>query len=305
MLRNVLFAAFVLSFALVLPAFAVDEVLVEYYQGSYHFDYQQWPWGSYSGTFDAEGEILDPNVGWAEGQTESVGGHEEVLSDTLTVWGYGAVLNEDGTVDVAAVFIRSTDSELLPGTYPVDTNDYMTEFAFFDNVGDFEIPDQGGDIAAWLDTLDADQKFFGTSGSITVTQIDEEGFVGTFTGSMADPYDFKIITVDNAYFDMDGHTVTGASEAPALAVQGNFPNPFNPKTTLRFELSRPGALRVSIFDLSGRELRVLADGHFDAGPVELIWNGRDRRDRELPGGVYLYRIESAGAATGGKMVMVK
>jgi hypothetical protein len=305
MLRIGAILTVILCISLAMPVFAEDEVLVEYYQGSYHFDYEQWPWGSYSGTFDAMGEILDPDSGWAEGQTQSVGGRLEVMGDTLTVWGYGAVLNPDETVDVAAVFTRTGGTELLPGTYSVDTTNYMTLFAFFDDVGEFEIPEEGGDMAAWLDSLEADQKFFSTSGSITITEVDEDGFAGTFTGSMADPFDFTIITVDNASFDMDGQAPTDAPEIPAFAVHGSFPNPFNPKTTLRFEMPKSGDLHVSVFDLSGREMRVLADGWFDAGATELIWDGRDRQNRPLPGGVYLYKIETPGAVATGKMVMLK
>ncbi len=303
MLRKGAYFLILTSLVFSLPAFAQDQVLVEYYQGSYHFDYEQWPWGSYNGTFDATGEILDPINGWAEGQTESVGGRMETISDTLTVWGYGAVLNPDETVDVAAVFTRTAGSEILPGTYSVDTSNYMTIFGFFDDVGEFEIPD--GDIAGWLDTLEATHKFFSTSGSITFTEVDENGLAGTFTGSMADPYDFTIVTVDNASFDMDGHTVTGLPETPAFAALGNFPNPFNPKTTLRFEMPVDGYLNVRVFDVRGRELRVLADDFVGAGPVELVWDGRDARDRTLPGGVYLYKIDTPTGSDSGKMVMLK
>jgi hypothetical protein len=305
MLRKCVLLTVTTAMLLSLPALAQDQVLVEYYQGSYHFDYEQWPWGGYNGTFDAMGEILDPDLGWAEGQTQSVGGRLEVMSDTLTVWGYGAVLNPDATVDVAAVFTRTAGTELLPGNYPVDTTNFMTIFGFFDNVAEFEIPEEGGDMSAWLDTLEADQKFFSTSGSITITQVDEDGFAGTFTGSMADPGDFTIITVDNASFNMDGQAVTDAPELPAFAAHGNFPNPFNPKTTLRFEMPHAGYLRARVFDVRGREVRVLADDWFDAGASELVWDGRDQKNHELPGGVYLYKIETPSGVANGKMVMVK
>jgi len=305
MLRKYVFLAASIAMLLALPALSQDEVIAVYYQGSYHFDYQQWPFGSYSGTFDATGEILDPDLGWAEGQTQSVGGRMEIMSDTLTVWGYGAKLNADATVDVAAIFTRTAGSELLPGTYPVDISDYMTIYGFFDDVEAFEIPGEGEDMSDWLANLVADHKFFSTSGSITFSEIDENGLAGTFTGSMADPDDFTIITVDNASFDMDGQAVTDVPELPAFAIHGNFPNPFNPKTTLRFEMSHAGYVRARVFDVNGREVRVLTEDWFDVGAKELVWDGRDAQSRELPGGVYLYNIETPGGVASGKMVMVK
>ncbi|MBC8367891.1 T9SS type A sorting domain-containing protein [bacterium] len=305
MLRRCVFLTVFIAMLMALPALSQDEVLAEYYQGSYHFDYQQWPFGSYSGTFDATGEILDPDLGWAEGQTQSVGGRMEIMSDTLTVWGYGAKLNADTTVDVAAIFTRTAGTELLPGNYPVDTTNFLTIYGFFDNVAAFEIPGEGEDMAEWLANLVADHKFFSTSGSITFTEIDENGLAGTFTGSMADPGDFTIITVDNASFDMDGQAVTDAPELPAFASHGNFPNPFNPKTTLRFEMPHAGYIRARVFDVTGREVRVLAEDWFDAGAKELVWDGRDAKNHNLPGGVYLYKIETPGGVVSGKMVMIK
>jgi len=305
MRRMRLFVVLLVAGLWALPVLAQDQVLVEYYQGSYHFDYDQWPFGGYGGTFDAAGEILDPDIGWAEGQTESVGGRMEVLSDTLTTWAYGAILNADTTVDVAAVFVRTAGATLNPGNYPVDLDDYMALYAFFDNVSDFTIPEEGGNMAEWLANLVADHTFFATTGSITITQIDEEGLAGSFTGLMADPGDFTIVSVSNASFAMDGQVPTDVPDAPAFASRGSFPNPFNPKTTLRFEMPEAGRLSVRVFDAAGRELAMLADGSFPAGAQELIWDGRDAAGRPLPGGVYLYRIESDFGSASGKMTLLK
>ncbi|MBK8166903.1 MAG: T9SS type A sorting domain-containing protein [bacterium] len=83
------------------------------------------------------------------------------------------------------------------------------------------------------------------------------------------------------------------------------PNPFNPSTTLRFEVASPGPVRVEICDLRGRVVRALADRVMAAGPAQLPWDGRDDRGATLPSGIYLARL-TAGDATGAtKLVLAK
>lgn len=78
-----------------------------------------------------------------------------------------------------------------------------------------------------------------------------------------------------------------AEELPpaCLALEQNFPNPFNPRTRFRFSLPRAGTLRLSIFDVGGREVARLWDGHREAGWWEADW-----QPRGLPSGVYLARL---------------
>lgn len=300
--RIIITAAAVLLIANV--AAAQDQVLATYFEGDYSFDYNQWPFGSYDGTHAATGVILDPGIGWEPGQTESAGGRLETRADTLTAWAYGARLNADTTVDMGALFIRSATGSLSPGNYSIDITNYTVMFAFMDDISNFSIPEEGADMAAFISSLEADQKFFGTTGGIDVTQVDEFGFRGTFSGTMTDPGDLKIISISNAMFDLEG-SPTSAPELPALvADHAAWPSPFNPKTTVGFSLAEASHVRVSVHDLRGRRLSLLADGWREAGRVELNWNATDERGEVLPAGVYLYRIRTAAGSEAGKMVLL-
>lgn len=82
-------------------------------------------------------------------------------------------------------------------------------------------------------------------------------------------------------------------ETPTRAVlAANTPNPFNPSTTLAFDLPADGRARVDVYDVQGRRVRRLYDGAAPAGRTRVTWDGRDDRGRGLPSGTYLARLAS-------------
>jgi hypothetical protein len=86
----------------------------------------------------------------------------------------------------------------------------------------------------------------------------------------------------------------------SLTLDQNYPNPFNPATTITFTLREAGNVRLAVYDLSGRQVAVVADRHFPAGDhVETFRAG------ELPSGTYVYRLESAGHQVSRSMVLMK
>jgi flagellar hook assembly protein FlgD len=84
------------------------------------------------------------------------------------------------------------------------------------------------------------------------------------------------------------------------------PNPLNPTATLTFSTSRAGVVRVSVFDLRGRLVRVVEPGvRLDAGYHDLPLDGRNERGDALPSGAYFYRIEATEGVETGRFVIVK
>lgn len=93
--------------------------------------------------------------------------------------------------------------------------------------------------------------------------------------------------------------------APALVLHPGRPNPFNPATTIAFELGAAGPVRVTIHDARGRLVRELVDDVRGAGAHAVTWDGRDERGRALPSGVYLCRLQGGGTETTSKLVLAK
>ncbi len=94
-------------------------------------------------------------------------------------------------------------------------------------------------------------------------------------------------------------------QAPARLMVAQ-PNPFNPQTTIHYELFQAGNVRLEIFDVAGRLVRTLRNDVLEtAGQGEAVWNGRDDAGREMPSGTYLYRLKLDGFADTQRMTLVR
>lgn len=80
----------------------------------------------------------------------------------------------------------------------------------------------------------------------------------------------------------------------------NYPNPFNPTTKIRFETPVSGNVKLSIYDISGKELEILLNGRMNSGAYEYQWNASN-----YPSGVYFYKLETAGFSKTMKMTLLK
>ena len=91
--------------------------------------------------------------------------------------------------------------------------------------------------------------------------------------------------------------VEGEQTLPVdFALYANAPNPFNPATVVSYALPRAGEARLTIYNLLGQEIAVLASGAQTAGNHAVHWDGRDGRGRLVASGVYLYRLEATDGA---------
>ncbi len=98
----------------------------------------------------------------------------------------------------------------------------------------------------------------------------------------------------------------GPSKAPAVfALHQNFPNPFNPSTTIAFDLPTPGRVNLSVYNLRGQLVRTLVDGEMPAGYQKVVWDGKDNSGSVAANGQYLFRISSEGRVFTKKMLLLK
>lgn len=107
-----------------------------------------------------------------------------------------------------------------------------------------------------------------------------------------------------------GSVVTGVElqapvAPPAARLAQNTPNPFNPRTTIRFHLDAAGPARLMVFDVSGRRVATLVDRPLPAGDGRVEWDGRDNAGHAVASGVYFYRLDVPGSSDSRPMVLLR
>ena len=92
-----------------------------------------------------------------------------------------------------------------------------------------------------------------------------------------------------------------SADVPAnFELKQNYPNPFNPATKLRIQIAKLGNVRVTVYDITGREISKLVNGQLKPGSYEISWDASN-----FPSGVYFYRMETDGFAESKKMILLK
>jgi hypothetical protein len=91
----------------------------------------------------------------------------------------------------------------------------------------------------------------------------------------------------------------------ALRLHPCRPNPFNPRTTIKFDLPEAESVRLAVFDLAGRLVRMLVDENRSPGTYEVAWDGRDTEGREVGSGTYLARLEAGGNVEVMRMALLR
>jgi endonuclease I len=113
--------------------------------------------------------------------------------------------------------------------------------------------------------------------------------------------------IDRPEFAASMYVTTGVGEAQGgrISLRQNVPNPFSPSTAISFVMPRKGSVRVAIYDVSGRLVRVLADGEYPEGENGLVWDRTDAQGRSVASGVYFCRMRSGEFEEQRKMVLLK
>ncbi len=89
-----------------------------------------------------------------------------------------------------------------------------------------------------------------------------------------------------------------------FALHPNFPNPFNPETTISFEMPEPSKVRILIFNRLGQKVRTLLNENKAAGRYNVIWNGTDDVGNKVSSGIYFYQIETEKLIATKKMILI-
>lgn len=91
----------------------------------------------------------------------------------------------------------------------------------------------------------------------------------------------------------------------SFALHANYPNPFNPSTSISFDLMNSTDITLTVYDLLGNRIATLAQGNYPAGTSQVEWNGLSSDGQSLPSGIYFYRLQAGAESQSRKMMLLK
>ena len=190
--------------------------------------------------------------------------------------------------------VKSVSFELNPTPYSRDEK--VSPYALF---GDIDGDYFGGSFATGSNTITA-TPFMDVEGNM---QGDARSITFEVTG--VNPGAAPLVTGHHEEAVRNREVIAlqdeGDSNVPdSFELEGNYPNPFNPTTTITFSVPESSPVRLAVFDMLGREVRVLVDGNVSAGSTEVVFDAAG-----LPTGTYLYRLTTPQSTIVRKMLLVK
>ena len=93
--------------------------------------------------------------------------------------------------------------------------------------------------------------------------------------------------------------------SPVRLEASNYPNPFNPVTTISYSLPEDSQISISIYNIKGQKVKTLVTGTQPAGSYNVTWNGKDESGKDVTSGIYFYKLRTQNNETTRKMLLLK
>lgn len=123
-------------------------------------------------------------------------------------------------------------------------------------------------------------------------------------GIPPDPYIYKTYVYSTGLTTSanDGNNKTTPME---YRLEQNFPNPFNPTTTIRYSLTSPEKVSIRIYDVSGQLLKEFNNEHSQSGDYDVVWDGKNNFGEKVSSGAYFYQLNVGNYTGAKKMILLK
>ncbi len=136
-------------------------------------------------------------------------------------------------------------------------------------------------------------------------QLENLIFGQTYTIGISAVYDLgesEIVTLEFIYVG----TEAGNNIATVTELKGNYPNPFNPATTISFSVAQTSPfVTLAIFNIKGQKVKTLVDEILPAGNHTIVWNGEDENGKSVSSGVYFYKMKAGQYTATKKIILMK
>ena len=174
-------------------------------------------------------------------------------------------------------------------------------------------------LVSWLPSMDDDFQYYNLEKDTDETFQNAQSF-NTGQNSFADSdiedgmmYFYRVRAADYSGNWSDYSEIVqlstlsndNANVAERFMLHQNFPNPFNPITTLRYDLPKDSFVIIRVFDMSGNEVKTLVNETKGAGFNSVQWNAINNQGEPISAGVYLYSIEADDFIQTRKMILLK
>ena len=90
-----------------------------------------------------------------------------------------------------------------------------------------------------------------------------------------------------------------------FALHTNYPNPFNPETTIEFDVARAGKVKLAVYNLLGQQIKILSDGQLNPGSYRVTWDGTNDSGAAVSSGIYFLRMSAGSFAQHRRMLLMK
>lgn len=218
---------------------------------------------------------------------------------------YLTVLKNDATVVLSSLEITDNDNaQPLSPVLAVSNHNYL--------------------VAGWLDRREINQRvyyqvlddayqFLGSNQAVSsaIPEIMLSPTVSAFNGrawfgwvdSRTDG--FNIYATNFIYLPTNVNDDNGNVVPKGFSLNQNYPNPFNPSTEITFSLPVKGNITLSVYNMLGQSVAILAQGMFQAGEHTAWWNGKSKNGQPVSSGMYFYRLQTDSYSETKKMILLK
>ncbi len=281
------------------------------------------------GDFDVlSASIFDDKVAWYE-NLDGLGtfGNQRIISTNSD--GARCVISTDidgdGDEDVISasfwadmiVWFENLDGSGNFGTQNIITTDAIEVnhiwFADLDNDGDQDVLSASNedDDISWYENLDGMGNFGSKqiiwsyawgARAVFAEDLNDDGFVDVLSAS----------SLDNTiawYRNGTGTSVTPWKDTQSIPISEsiltNYPNPFNPTTTISFSIQNNSNVELTVFNIKGQRVKQLISDQLSAGEYSVFWDGRDENYKPVGSGIYLYKLIAGDFQRVRKMILMK
>jgi hypothetical protein len=119
-------------------------------------------------------------------------------------------------------------------------------------------------------------------------------------------YDGGFMSGESNHVTQLNHVSTGNPTVPLVTeLSGNYPNPFNPTTAVKFSLNQATNVRIDVYNIKGEKVKTLVNEELEAAFHTIVWNGDDAYGRNVGSGVYFYKMRAGKYTSTKKMILMK